>query len=54
MVKKLHQQENRTPSDRRKRPPRAIWVFEPIDAALLAAAAGFALWLQWWMSTLAN
>lgn len=54
MVKKLHPQENRTDPNRRKRARRDIWVFEPIDAALLAVIAAVALWLQWLMSTMAG
>lgn len=52
MVKKLRQQENRNPHTRRRRPLRDIWVFEPIDAALLAVIAAVALWLQWLMAAL--
>ena len=52
MVKKLRQQENRTGPGRRKRSPKDLWVFEPIDAALLGVIAAMALWLQWLMSAL--
>lgn len=52
MVKKLRPQENRNDPNRRKRPRRDVWVFEPIDAALLTAIAAIALWLKWLMSTL--
>ena len=52
MVKKLRQQENRGDPHRRKRPPRDLWVFEPIDAVLLAVIAAIGLWLQWLMAAL--
>ncbi len=47
MVKKLRFQEHRPDPRRRKRQPRERWVFEPLDAALLAVIVAVLLWLQW-------
>lgn len=55
MVKKLRYQENRKNSRRNgSEPPRLRWVFEPIDAVLLAVIISVVFWLQWLLTELAR
>ena len=55
MVKKLRYQENRKNSRRNgSEPPRLRWVFEPIDAVLLAVIISGVFWLQWRVTELAR
>jgi hypothetical protein len=54
MVKKLRYQENRKDNRRKGREPRERWVFEPIDAALLAVIIAVVFWLQWLLAELSH
>ena len=47
MVKKIHYQECRTSGRKRRSQPPTRFVFEPVDAAVAAAAVALVLWLQW-------
>ena len=49
MVKKIRYQENRKDPHRNR---RERWVFEPMDAVLLAIVVAVVIWLQWLMAAL--
>jgi len=54
MAKKIRYRESRHDRSRRPLQPHERWVFEPIDAVLVAIIVAIVFWLQWLLSVLPN